>query len=207
MKLEKVIWSLGAVAMFGAMSSQADAQSLWRPDSRYASLVGDRTAKNVGDIITIVVSEQQSIQDKNNTKIERTSSMAATPKSFQLTTHTPISLPSIEIDSSRKLDAKADAQKSGSFSTTIAGTVVDVQPNGNLVVSGRRRIFIDDDEKTLEIVGVVRPYDVSTTNTVFSYQMAEARIAFVGEGPVAEASKKGWLSQAWDSFWNLVWPF
>lgn len=196
-----------AVAASFCLAGAAEAQSLWKQGSRMSNLIADRTAHQVGDIVRILISEQQTVQDKNNTKIERTSSTVATPKKFQLTRHVPVDLPEIEIEGSRKMDAKADAQKSGLFSTEISALVIDVLPNGNLLVNGRRRIFIDQDEKTIEITGIVRPYDIGTDNSIKSNQIAEARITFINDGPIAEASKKGWLARAWDKFWNFIWPF
>ena len=203
-------WNLRFAAVVAAglcLAGAAQAQSLWKPGSRMSSLIADHTAHKVGDIVRIVISERQTVQDKNNLKTERTSSLAATPTSFQLTRHAPATLPSIEIEGSRKLDAKADAQKSGLFTAVVPSSVIDVLPNGNLLVNGRRRIFIDQDEKTIEITGIVRPIDISAENTVQSDQIAEARITFINDGPIAEASKKGWFARAWDKLWNSIWPF
>ncbi len=204
MKLKNI--SIVFLFLTGA-AGHVDAQSLYNPSGRLASLFDDNSARKVGDMIQVMISESQSISDKNNTKIERTSSLDASASEFHLTNHTPQLLPAIGISGSKKLDAKADSKRDATFSTVITAMVVDVLPNGYMVIKGNRRIFIDQEEKTIEITGIVRPYDVSPANTISSNKIAEARITFIGEGPVVEASKKGWLSRFFDKFWNFVWPF
>ena len=60
--------------------------------------------------------------------------------------------------------------------------VVDVQPNGNMVVAGKRVIQIDKETKTLRVSGLVRHLDVTAGNTVTSSMVADARISFTSEG-------------------------
>lgn len=196
-----------AALALASFSAESAGQSLWKPNSRHSSLVSDRTAKSVGDIVQIVIADQESVQDKNNTKIERTGSTTATVSKFQLTRHVPIDLPELDIDGSRKSDAKADAQRSGSFTTVFSATVIDVLPNGNLILVGKKTKGLFEDDKELELTGVCRPYDISADNTVASNKIADLRIRFVASGPVAEASQKGLLAKAWDKFWNFFWPF
>lgn len=206
MKKSMQVLAIAALALAG-ISANATAQSLWKPNSRYSSLVADRTARSVGDIVQIVIADQETVADKNNTKIERTASTSSTVKKFQLTTHVPIDLPEMEIEGSRKSDAKADAQRSGSFTTVFSATVLDVLPNGNLILVGRKTKGLFEDDKELELTGVCRPYDISADNMIASNKIADLRIRFVASGPVAEASQKGWLARAWDKFWNFLWPF
>lgn len=198
--------SLIAICM-AAFSAQGMSQSLWKPNGRYSSLIADRTARGVGDIVQIVIADQETVQDKNNTKIERASSTTATVAKFQLTRHVPVDLPEIDVSGTRKLDAKADANRSGTFTTIFSATVIDVLPNGNLILVGKKTKGLFEDDKELELTGVCRPYDISGDNTIASNKIADLRIRFVASGPVAEASQKGWLAKGWDAFWNFLWPF
>ncbi len=200
-----VLWLVASGML--SLGGELQAQSIWKSGARAGYLFTDRTARRIGDSLTVVISESQSVQDQNNAKIERTSSFSTGQTAFRFAKHSPIFDPEFGWDSSKKLDAKADAQRSGTFTTTITATVIDVLPNGNLIVSGRRRLFVNQEEKMIEITGVVRPYDVSFSNTVLSSQIADARITFVGEGPLTEASKKGWLARGIEKGLNFLWPF
>lgn len=208
--MKKQLRIVAAAALgLAAFAGQGMSQSLWKPNTRYSSLIADRTARSVGDIVQVVIVDQESVQDKNNTKIERASSTSTTVKKAQLTRHIPLetNLPELEVEGSRKLDAKADANRSGTFTTIFSATVIDVMPNGNLILVGKKTKGLFEDDKELELTGVCRPYDITSDNTIASNKIADLRIRFVASGPVAEASQKGWLAKAWDVLWNFVWPF
>jgi flagellar L-ring protein precursor FlgH len=90
---------------------------------------------------------------------------------------------------------------------SIAVMVVDVQPNGNLVVAGQRTVTVNDEQKTLRISGIVRALDVTVNNTVGSQQVADARIAITGEGAGTRQVTKGPIGQLFDTLIWAAWPF
>jgi len=77
-------------------------------------------------------------------------------------------------------------------------TVVDVLPNGNLVIEGAKIIRAGKDSQYAYMRGIVRPVDVTRENTVLSTQIADAQVEFIPEGELTEAQKKGWLLRAWE---------
>ena len=105
--------------------------------------------------------------------------------------------------SDRQFNGEAKYDKEGSFETRLSVIVIDVQPNGNLVVEGRRRIVIDRESKCIRVTGIVRPYDVTTANSIYSWQVANASVAYEGNGPLTRTTNRGFLGELLD----LVWPF
>ena len=82
-------------------------------------------------------------------------------------------------------------------------TVIDVLPNGNLLVSGEKQVAVGDEQEFVRISGVINPSFVDATNTVESSKIADARIEYKSSGQVAEAQTMGWLAR----FFLNVLPF
>ena len=76
--------------------------------------------------------------------------------------------------------------------------VVDVLPNGNLVIEGKRDTSFGGEHQTIVLRGVVRSYDVTSSNTVLSYNVADATIQIIGRGTVTDTTNKGWFGRIWD---------
>ena len=89
----------------------------------------------------------------------------------------------------------------------IAVMVIDVLPNGNLVVSGKREITVDDETRTLQISGIVRPRDIKSDNTVKSDQVADARVSIVAKGGGSHYTTRGPVSQFVHTVIWFFWPF
>jgi flagellar L-ring protein precursor FlgH len=87
--------------------------------------------------------------------------------------------------------------------TTVTATVVDVSPGGNLVIRGTRWTQVNNEMQQIVLEGVVRPTDVTRNNTVLSQNVGEAKIFFVGKGPLTQHQKPGWALQLFD----LISPF
>ena len=83
-------------------------------------------------------------------------------------------------------------------------TVIEVLPNGYLMVRGEKRIGINQGNEYIKLSGIVRPADIDSTNTVLSTKMADPTIVYVGEGAIADANKIGWLARF---FISALFPF
>jgi flagellar L-ring protein precursor FlgH len=105
--------------------------------------------------------------------------------------------------SDNQLKSKADYKDERSFEDSITVTVVDIQPNGNLVVMGTRNRNIGGDVQIIEVSGIVRPSDVSFDNTVKSEQVADFRIVSRNVGVSEPYTRPGWLGRIFD----ILWPF
>ncbi len=192
-----------AVALLGALPGALPAQSLWNPQHPQPSLFADATARNIGDILTVVISEQQRIKNQEKSTFDKESTLDAALQEFNLLPNAFNPLPAIKGKSTREFEGDAKYDKTGSFETRIAVVVIDVLPNGNMLIEGRRRVIIDKETKTMRLTGLVRPFDISGSNTVLSSQVANASIAYEGDGPLTSATNRGWLS----SLLDVVWPF
>lgn len=173
------------------------------------SAVADLKARNVGDILTVAVQEQTSV--KNEEKVERRndSSLAARLEAFTLSDKAfqQNVLPKIDVRKESAFNGEAKQNSGSDVRASIAVTVIDVQPNGNLVVAGTRSVQVNDETRTLRISGVVRALDVSPNNTVSSQQVADARIAITGEGASTRQVSRGPVGQLFDTLIWAAWPF
>jgi len=115
-------------------------------------------------------------------------------------------LPALKGASARTFAGDAGYEKEGSFEARLTVRVVDVLPHGTLVVAGRRTIVMDGEEKFLRLAGLVRPADVTASNTVLSEQVADARISFKGDGTISRATDPGLLDPVWHLIGSLL-PF
>ena len=111
------------------------------------------------------------------------------------------------LESEREFVGDGSVTQNRTVETRITAMVVDVQPNGNLIIEGRRSVQVDDEVKRVVISGVVRPGDVTGANTVLSENVAHATIRIEGDGPVHRATNRGLLGEIFDTIWHHVWPF
>ena len=188
---------------WGLLTGLLSAQSLWNPERPQPAFFADTTARSVGDILTILISETQKIKNQEKSTFDKDSSLDAALTDFKVLPTAFNPLPSVRGSSTREFEGDAKYDKTGSFETQLSVVVIDVLPNGNMLIEGRRRVIIDRETKTMRLTGLVRPFDVSGLNTVHSSQVANASIAYEGKGPLTDATNRGWLGDLLDK----VWPF
>ena len=166
------------------------AESLWNDRSMFA----DRRAQAVGDILTIVISENFSAtrSDSNSNGKKSSGSASAGTGSFLswITAHS--------YDMKDSFSASGSITNKNVVTARMTATVTAVQPNGNLVIKGTQSIKQNNDEQIISLVGTIRPDDISTNNTVASSAMADAQIFVNGKGPLAQKQKQGILSSIFD---------
>jgi flagellar L-ring protein FlgH len=178
--------------------------SLWQASS--TGLVEDLKARRRGDIITVVISEQASASKQASTGTKRGSSMSAgMPKLLGLE-KTPIKswadlsqLLSVSFDS--KFDGAGSTSRQETLQATISAKVIDVIPNGNLMIEGRRNVKVNNEDQIIVLTGTVRSRDVNSDNTVSSALIADARINYSGKGVISDRQSPGWLMNLFDKFW------
>ncbi|HEY9052564.1 MAG TPA: flagellar basal body L-ring protein FlgH, partial [Gammaproteobacteria bacterium] len=127
------------------------------------------------------------------------------PSVFGVTpTHNGNPLLALDMQPSREFEGEGDSSQSNSLNGEITVTVVDILSNGNLVVKGEKWFTLNQGKEYIRIAGVIRPQDVKPDNTIASAKLADAQIAYSGEGFVADSNSQGWFSQFLSSKW---WPF
>jgi len=190
--------TLGLVLAFGWQMA-ASAQSLWH-DETARPIYADKRGAGVGDIITIVVQETTTATKNNETKTEKNSSWTAAVASFLYPGFLQYkgSAPAVQYNSDLKHDGSGAINNSEAIVAHVAVKVMDVLPNHNLVVEGRRETSFSSEKQTIVLHGIIRPEDVSANNTVLSYNVADATISITGKGTVTDAQRKGWFSQVLD---------
>lgn len=197
-------WSITLFLLLATvLAGELNAQSLWKADAPRAVLIGDNIARQKGDILSILINESQKVQDNQNVKLEKDTSLNSALTSFDIDSNAFDPLPNVITQTEREFEGKSNYNKEGSFTASISVIVIDVQPNGNLIIEGKRNIFMDDEEKTIQITGIIRPLDITTTNTVTSDKVAEASVSYVGDGPLTQNTERNWL----DSLVSWLWPF
>jgi flagellar L-ring protein FlgH len=181
----------------------AQSQSLWS-ETASKSIFADKRSLNIGDILTIAISESSTENKNNDTATERKSSLSAAITAFLypagatgLLTKSG-QLPAMAYNSDHVHNGSGTISDSETIVAQIAVQIKDVLPNGDLVVEGRRETAFSMEHQTIVLRGIVRPEDVQSNNTVFSYNVADATIQIIGKGTVSDSQNKGWFNRIWD---------
>jgi len=191
------------VALVTTLTAHAGSGSLWKEDSS-RSMFADKRARAVGDIITILVQESNSASKENSTKTSKSSSVDAgldtifySPAVSKLFTKGG-EMPAIKFGGSQSFDGGGKINNSERITARIAVRVVDVQPNGNLIIEGRRETFVSGEKQEAILRGIVRGEDIAANNTVISYNVSDASIKFISKGTITDNQRKGWLFRTWE---------
>jgi len=168
----------------------------------YRPLFEDRRARAVGDTLTININEKVAASKRATTAADRKGGMSFVVPEIQLGSR---SYPggSIKADSKNEFEGGGDSAANNVFTGSIAVTVVEVLPNGNMVVAGEKQIGINQGSEFIRLSGVVNPTFILTGNQVSSTTVADARIEYRGSGYIDEVQTMGWLSRVFAS----VMPF
>jgi len=152
----------------------------------------DRRAKKVGDILSVTLSETfSSSKGATNSSAKADSIGAEVGPTGLLRNFAGLGGSASKTNS---FSGSMATSQSNSLSGTISATVVRVFPNGNLEIKGQKKLRITEGTEYIRLSGIIRPQDISTSNTVSSTKIAEAQIEYVGAGILDSASKPGWGS-------------
>ncbi|RDH84709.1 MAG: flagellar basal body L-ring protein FlgH [endosymbiont of Galathealinum brachiosum] len=173
---------------------------------RSISLYEDPKPYRIGDILTIILNEKTSASKKAGTSTKKEDEITtANPTLFGVQpTFKGNNVLEFSVAPEREFSGEADSSQSNSLTGEITVTVVDILPNGNLVVQGEKWFTLNQGKEYIRIAGVVRPLDVLADNTLPSSKLADAQIAYSGEGFLADANTQGWFGQFMNGKW---WPF
>src|SRR5271156_5676793 len=181
--------------------------SLWRTGAR--TFFNDQRAGRVGDIVTVIVTGNDSAKTQNTTNTNLTTSNAiGVPNFLGLESSIGKILPGT-FDPSKVLTTNTALASAGTggvnraeqISVTMAAVVTQVLPNGNMVIQGTQEIKTNDDVRQLTVAGLIRPEDISSSNTILSSQIAEARINYGGRGDISAVQKTPAGTALLQRFW------
>jgi len=199
---KKILTAILAIAL----CATCQAGSIWAKRSANSkSPYADDKAIQIGDVLTIVISEEHKVDNKVKRDLQKTTSDSLTFDGTANKIQGIMNLPTVGVDAeaSRKLNGKADYKDERSIEDSITVVVEDIHPNGNLVVIGTRTREISGDKQTIQVSGIVRPSDISYENKVSSKQVANFQLVVIGDGPTEDYNNPGWFAK----FLSWIWPF
>ncbi len=168
-------------------------------------LFEDIKARKAGDLITVILDEQTVASKSASTSSSKDTSVdIPTPTLLGSTATLQGRAASTSINSGNTFSGGGDSSQSNSLSGNITVTVVDVMANGNLVVSGKKMLTLNQGRELVSISGVVRPIDLSADNRIVSSKIAQAEITYSGSGMIADSNRAGWLARVLN---GKLWPF
>lgn len=166
-------------------------------------LFEDRRARFVGDTITINITESTTASAKSNSKLDKSNTSKAGISALAGLPGQSFLGMNMNATSSNAFSGKGEAANNNVFNGSITATVIDVMPNGNLLVSGEKQVAIGHEQEFVRISGVVNPSFVDFSNSIDSSKVADARIEYKSAGQISEGQLMGWLAR----FFLNVLPF
>jgi len=189
----------------------ASANSLWRSGARAFFI--DQRASRIGDIVTVQIAINDSAKTSNTSVSNRNSaSDASLSTMFGLEDKVRRLLPPgndfdnlspFKTDSTFSNSGSGSVNRAEAISLTVAAVVTGILPNGNLIIDGTQEVRTNAELRQLTVSGIIRPEDISSSNTVRHTQIAEARIAYGGRGDISAVQK----TPAGQSVVTRLWPF
>ena len=186
-----------------------EAGSLWQQGNR--SMFSDRKARDVGDIVTVLISETASASKQASTSTGRSSSVSAgIPNLFGLENNAiwsgtnPVDLNNlISADFSNDFDGSGTTSRKEDLTASLTTQVVGRYPNGQLKIRGGKEVMVNNEVQIIYLTGIIRPVDITAANTVSSTKILNARISYTGKGAISDKQKPGWGTRVIDN----IWPF
>lgn len=177
--------------------------SLW--NTAPSGLWGDKRARNLGDILTIAIEIDDKAEMRNTTSRTREGSEAATIGAFLgvgsvLPPGAKKFSPELEMESESDFRGNGSVRRNEKLTLRVAATVVDVLPNGHLVIQGDQEVRVNYELRDLQVTGIVRPEDISRYNEIPYDRIAGARISYGGRGQISSAQQPRWGQQVTDRY-------
>lgn len=178
------------------------ANSLWRPGAR--AFFKDQRAKQVGDVMTVVVNIQnERAQLAQTTQRSRESGENASVTNFFNVNPIENAEPHVGAEADSTFSGTGSVDRSENISIRLAAVVLQVLPNGNLALAGRQEVRVNGDLRELQVAGVIRPEDIRADNTISWDKIAEARISYGGRGTITDVQQPRYGQQIFD----VIFPF
>jgi len=183
--------SLSIIFIIAAAAGMAQGQS-----GLYGSattLYSDHRAHSVGDIITIEIVEVATASNEASTEVSKEhqtdiSASGSGPLDF-------IPLTGLSSEIKNDYSGEGKTSRKGNLKAKMTAVITEVLPNGNLLIEGSRVVDVNGEKQTTILTGVIRPQDITTANTVLSFNIADAQITYTGRGSVQTAQRPGLLAR------------
>lgn len=192
-----------------AQTPQAQNGSLYQASSS-VTLFDDARAHRVGDIITISLVEKFNAKKKDEASYDKSNNQdfgVSTPLNVfgrsASQVYEPLGTGGIGYGSNSSFKGKSDVKQDSSVTGSVAVTVIEVIPNGNLVVRGEKWITLHDGEEKIQFAGIVRPQDIRPDNTIESNKVADVRMVYKDLGIAGDTARPGGVTKFLSKFWPL----
>ena len=166
----------------------------------YRPLFEDRRARHVGDVLTIVINEKTQAGKQASSNASKTSEVDSSISAVAGVPLKTLQGLGINAEASNQYDDKSALNSSNTFSGSVTVTVIEVLPNGNLIVAGEKQIALDKGTEYIRLSGVVQPDTIQAGNTVSSAKVADARLEYRTSAKFDTAEVMGWLGRFFLSF-------
>lgn len=163
--------------------------------TQYRPLFEDHRARLVGDTLTVQIIEKISASQKSTSSVEKKGDVSGGVTALPFYSANSFNRASVAGSSNNTFSGKGGTENSNDFSGTITATVIEVLPNGHLIVAGEKQIGVNQNVDVLRFSGQVDPRAIQPGNSVASVQIANVRIEHRGRGQQAEAQGIGWLGR------------
>ena len=170
-------------------------------------MFADKRASSPGDILTILVQESTSAAKDNKSATSKDNSVDASISTFLYGAGASGAsailskggqMPALKYDAKNSFAGSGSVNNSQKIVASVAVKVLDVLPNKNLVIEGRRETSFSGEHQVVILHGIVRAEDVAANNTVFSYNIADAKVEINSKGQIDDVQRKGWFTKIWD---------
>lgn len=185
-----LVFGLVILLLVGAV--QVNATSLYPTDK--PSLYEDRKAKREGDLVTVIIVEQAQARQTAGTSTGKGSEVSVGPGVGVLADLIPL----MKLGGGDNFKADGSTARGGSLTAKITTKVVETMSNDTMRIEGRQKIMINGEEQEIVISGVVRNRDIAPDNTILSTFVADAEIAFLGTGIVADKNNPGIITRVFN---------
>ncbi len=199
---KKILISISILIVLSCINC-AEADSIWaKRDKNMRTMYADDVARQIGDILTIIITEDSKVDNKAKRDMQKETDRSTTFNG-DIGKFADLGEFGITAASDNELKSKADYKDERSYVDRVTVAVIDVLPNRNLIVMGTRQRNIAGDIQTIEVSGIIRPSDISFDNTIKSEQVANFNLVTKNGGISAPYTRPGWLGAIFD----LIWPF
>jgi flagellar L-ring protein precursor FlgH len=176
---------------------QSHNQSLW--NGSRTDLFSDQRATKIGDVITVLIAiNDKAIFGNTTDRAQNSEIKGGINYTNQQANSQSQWNPQTDLTSSSTAKGEGSIDRSEQINLSVAAVVTDVLPNGNLIVSGSQEVRVNYELRILNVAGIIRPLDISKSNTISYDKIAEARISYGGRGRIMEVQQPGFGQQIWD---------
>jgi len=172
----------------------------------HVGLFEDTTARRVGDILTVILIENLNSSSTSNTNSSKDNKVELPGPTLagQKIKKEGVDILANDFTGEREFSGQGTSAMNSSLSGKISVTVADVLANKNLVVRGEKMMMLNQSDEFVRFIGIVRPQDIAQDNTIKSTRVANAHVAYAGQGDLSQANKMGPLGRF---FQSQAWPY